>query len=102
MSFIKNKEDFICENCNYRNFGNGYTNHCSECLFSKHVDVSPGDRLNNCGGIMEPLYISYTNKNKYILHKCRKCSFEKKNIVQINDSVDQMIKIQSKFAGDNF
>ena len=23
---------------------NGYTNHCSQCLWSKHVDINPGDR----------------------------------------------------------
>ena len=24
--------------------GNGYTNHCPKCLWSKHVDINPGDR----------------------------------------------------------
>lgn len=94
MSFIKNKEDFVCENCNKENHGNGYTNHCQECLFSKHVDNDPGDRMNTCRGLMKPVYISYTNNNKYVRHKCLKCGFEKNNILNTNDSVDAMIKIQ--------
>lgn len=96
MSFIKKREDFVCENCEFVNIGNGYTNHCHSCLFSKHVDIDPGDRLSHCGGLMEPVYVSYTNKDKYILHRCIKCSFEKKNLVSSKDSVDMMVKIQTK------
>jgi hypothetical protein len=96
MSFIKNKEDFVCENCGIKNIGNGYTNHCSMCLFSKHVDNNPGDRLNTCKGLMEPVYISYTNNNKYVTHKCLICCFEKKNILNETDSIETMISIQKK------
>lgn len=98
MSFIKNREDFVCENCGFENTGNGYTNHCSACLYSKHVDIDPGDRLNTCGGLMEPVYVSYTNNDKYVIHKCVKCLFEKKNLLNENDSVEAMIKIQHKLA----
>ncbi len=98
MSFIKNKEDFVCENCGFENIGNGYTNHCQKCLYSKHVDIDPGDRLNSCGGLMEPVYVSYTNNDKYVIHKCVVCGFEKKNLLSDKDSVDAMIKIQNKLA----
>jgi len=94
MSFIKRKEDFICENCGFSNMGNGYTNHCKHCLFSKHVDNDPGDRLNTCCGLMKPVYISYTNSDSYILHRCIKCSQEKKNIINKNDNLEAMITIQ--------
>ncbi|PID83275.1 hypothetical protein CSB11_01925 [Candidatus Campbellbacteria bacterium] len=71
--FQKKKEDFICQNCGAENFGNGYTNHCSECFFSKHVDLNVGDRLNECGGLMEVSDYKVV-KGKYILtHKCLKC-----------------------------
>ena len=93
MSFIRNREDFICENCGSDNKGNGYTNHCSICLFSKHVDIDPGDRLNTCMGLMRPIYVSYTNKDKYIIHKCLLCSFEKKNIINENDSLNALINV---------
>ncbi len=93
MSFIKRKEDFTCENCGLKNIGNGFTNHCNACLYSKHVDVSPGDRLAVCGGLMKPIFVSYTNKDEYILHKCVKCGFERKNKVQEDDSIDMLTKI---------
>ena len=31
-----------------------YTNHCPRCLYSKHVDINPGDRAEQCDGMMEP------------------------------------------------
>ncbi len=94
MSFIKNKEDFVCLKCGTLNKGDGYTNHCSQCLWSLHVDIEPGDRLNKCCGLMKPVYISYTNKDKYLIHRCQKCDFSKRNIIQKNDSIDTMCEIQ--------
>ena len=98
MSFIKNKEDFVCENCSFKNIGDGYTNHCSMCLYSKHVDNDPGDRLNACGGLMEPVYVSYTNKDSYVIQKCLKCLYEKKNFLNNIDSIDMMVKVQKKLT----
>lgn len=37
-NFTRVIEDFICENCGTEVKGNGYTNHCPKCLWSKHVD----------------------------------------------------------------
>lgn len=94
MSFIRHKEDFICEFCGAEIQGNGYTNHCNACLYSKHVDIEPGDRLSTCFGLMKPIYVSYDENNQYILHKCIRCVFKKKNKIQENDSVEAMIAIQ--------
>ena len=58
MTFIRKTEDFICENCGAVVVGNGYTNHCPACLYSKHVDRSPGDRAADCGGLMEPVAVA--------------------------------------------
>ena len=55
--FQKRVEDFCCENCGTEVTGNGYTNHCPKCLYSKHVDINPGDRLNSCGSMMKPTNI---------------------------------------------
>jgi len=51
--FQKRIEDFVCERCGAFVKGTGYTDHCPECLWSKHVDVNPGDREAECGGLME-------------------------------------------------
>ncbi|MGC8538113.1 MAG: RNHCP domain-containing protein [Candidatus Micrarchaeia archaeon] len=71
--FIKRKEDFECEICHAEVKGNGYTDHCPVCLFSKHVDVNPGDRMSGCGGMMEPVHAVYERTYIMITYKCMKC-----------------------------
>ena len=53
--FTKTVEDFNCAHCGAVVHGNGYTNHCPHCLYSRHVDNNPGDRLATCGGMMRPI-----------------------------------------------
>ena len=91
--FIKTVEDFVCENCGFKVKGNGYTNHCPNCLYSKHVDINPGDRLCGCNGLMEPMEIQQKNGNFIILHKCKKCGFERKNKINDNDNRSKIIEI---------
>ena len=40
-------DNFICEKCKQYVFKLGYTarDHCNHCLYSKHVDINPGDNL---------------------------------------------------------
>jgi RNHCP domain len=91
--FQRNKEDFTCENCGTQVQGSGYTNHCPECLWSKHVDINPGDRQAECKGMMEPIGID-SKKGKYvILHKCVKCGYERKNKTIDDDNFDTILKI---------
>ncbi len=96
MVFIKNVEDFVCEKCGHKVQGNGYTNHCSECLWSKHVDVNPGDRANNCGGMMEPIGVDKKGSEYTILHKCTKCGFEKPNKANKEDSFQMIVQVSSE------
>ena len=48
--------------CTPENAGSGHRNHCPNCLSSLHVDIEPGDRASDCGGIMEPIavWVNYT------------------------------------------
>ena len=59
--FKKVQEDFICEMCGAKVSGNGYTNHCPECLTSKHVDINPGDRACDCHGLMPAVGLDTKN-----------------------------------------
>ena len=93
--FKRTKEDFICDNCRQSVKGTGYTNHCPRCLWSKHVDENPGDRKEKCQGMMEPIGIEKKGSNFYILHKCIKCGFQKKNIREKDDSFDELIKLSN-------
>ena len=93
--FTKKVENFICENCGFEVIGNGYTNHCPKCLYSKHVDINPGDRSCECNGLMKPIDILQKNGEFIILHKCQKCDFERKNKVNENDDYKKIIEISS-------
>lgn len=91
--FIKNKEDFVCEKCDTRVQGTGYTNHCPKCMWSKHVDIDPGDRLSSCGGMMKPFGVDIEGQITYIKLKCEKCSHERRNKVEKSDNYDIVISM---------
>jgi rubredoxin len=96
--FKKTKEDFVCGKCGTEVVGNGYTDHCPNCLWSKHVDINPGDRLSTCGGLMEPLNVE-VGKGKYkVLNRCTICGYKKFNVLSDNDNWDEVTTIQDRFA----
>jgi hypothetical protein len=94
--FQKRKEDFVCEKCGAEVKGDGYTNHCPECLWGKHVDVNPGDRVATCRGLMEPVGVEARGDTYTLIHKCERCGFERKNKVSPHDNFDEVIKISKK------
>ncbi|MFA6446245.1 MAG: RNHCP domain-containing protein [Candidatus Paceibacterota bacterium] len=91
--FIRTIEDFVCEHCGVNVQGSGYTNHCPKCLWSKHVDVNPGDRLANCCGLMKPISAVQEDKVWFIIQKCQKCDHERRNKFGPEDSFDELIII---------
>ena|SRR3989344_2768175 len=96
--FIRTKENFICEKCGFAVEGNGYTNHCPECLWSKHVDVFPGDRREGCGGLMEPVLVEKIGQQYSLVHKCVTCSRQKPNKVVAEDNFDTVVRISAENA----
>lgn len=76
--------------------GNGYTNHCPECLWSRHVDVFPGDREGDCGGMMEPVRVEVKNKEYTIIHRCQKCEIERPNKAVKEDSFQMLVQISAE------
>lgn len=95
-TFQKKKEDFVCEKCGHVNVGDGYTNHCHKCLWSKHVDVNPGDRAEKCQGLMEPIGLENNSDVFYVVHKCTKCSLIKRNKAQKGDDFNKLIELSQK------
>jgi hypothetical protein len=92
--FQKRKEDFMCEHCSFEVKGTGYTNHCPQCLWSKHVDVNPGDRAATCGGMMKPVRVETEKGLKQLLtHRCEKCGYEKRNRLEIGDNFDAVLAV---------
>ena len=84
--FKKVQEDFICEMCGAKVSGNGYTNHCPECLTSKHVDHNPGDRACECHGLMPAIGLDTKNGEFVLVQQCRRCGFVRRNKIWENDS----------------
>ena len=74
--FKRKIEDFVCENCKAKVKGNGYTDHCPKCLWSKHVDINPGDREANCDGLMQPISAEKKSEEYIIHYKCLKCNYK--------------------------
>ena len=77
--FQRRIENFVCENCGRTVTGNGYTNHCPECLYSKHVDIAPGDRAAECGGLMRPIGSELSGGDYFVQHECVRCGFRRRN-----------------------
>lgn len=94
--FKRKIEDFVCENCGTEIRGSGFTNHCPKCLYSKHVDIFPGDRLETCGGLMKPVSAIENGGEWSIIHKCQKCGKEQKNKISPEDDFDKVVEICNK------
>jgi len=73
--------------------GDGYTNHCPKCLWSKHVDIEPGDRAAECGGVMEPVSVESAGDEWILMHRCEKCAHTKRNKMEQKDNFDSAVKI---------
>ena len=96
--FMMIDEEFICDNCNKTVNKLDYSarDHCPYCLYSKHVDINPGDRLNPCKGLLEPIGIEKYKNTYKILYKCTKCHKLHKNVMANDDNYDLIIKLSCK------
>lgn len=91
-------EPFICENCGKEIKPLGYTarDHCPHCLYSKHIDINPGDRLETCKGLLKPIGIEKGKKEDFkIIYECQSCHKRRKNVSAKDDSIEEIIKIST-------
>jgi hypothetical protein len=94
--FQKVQENFVCENCGFKVKGSGYTDHCPNCLYSKHVDINPGDRASNCGGLMKPIGVQVLEPGRYKIHyKCQKCGYKHKVKSDKDDNFDLILSLSA-------
>ena len=97
-NFTMRDEEFICAFCGESVSPLGYTarDHCPFCLYSKHVDVMPGDRNNTCCGLLEPIGIEKFKDTYKIIYKCQKCGELHKNIMARDDDMDLIIELSKQ------
>jgi len=94
--FSRCREDFVCEHCGAQVIGDGYTNHCPSCLYSKHVDIQPGDRRELCLGPMEPVSVEVSREKYVVVHRCLKCGVVRRNKAVKDDDVEVMIRLSAR------
>ncbi|MGI5825893.1 MAG: RNHCP domain-containing protein [Patescibacteria group bacterium] len=95
--FKRCQENFVCENCGAEVRGTDYTNHCPNCLWSKHVDQEvPGDRKSGCLGMMEPVGMEVKGEDYVVIHRCLKCRKIMKNKTSADDNFEKILQISSK------
>lgn len=93
--FSKKTEDFVCEVCGRKVRGNGYTDHCPDCLWSKHVDINPGDRASECKGLLKPVRTTNDRNGFFIEYVCEACKARKRVRAASEDNEELLFKLLS-------
>ncbi|UCD76747.1 MAG: RNHCP domain-containing protein [Phycisphaerales bacterium] len=81
---------FTCIHCRQqvsaRAIGSQHRNHCPYCLWSRHVDIRPGDRGCGCRGAMAPVAIDVHSDGEWsIIHRCTGCGALRTNRIAGDD-----------------
>jgi len=84
-------EAFVCEHCGQfvpsAGDGTEHRNHCPRCLWSRHLDLRPGDRRSPCRDLMEPIAVWVQPNGEWsVVHRCRRCSAVRTNRIAGDDS----------------
>lgn len=92
------RDSFPCRVCGRlvtpEGAGSSHRNHCPNCLYSLHVDITPGDRAADCGGIMEPVAVWVRKNGEWaLIHRCRRCGALSANRVAADDNPMKLMSI---------
>ncbi len=99
--FTHRNEGFTCLHCGAEVPAASQTcrNHCTACLHSRHVDITPGDRAAGCQGLMAPVEVTVEGGLPVgLVHKCVRCGFRGKNKLADDDNRDVLFQIMEKSA----
>lgn len=96
--FTRTREDFVCAHCGEAVRGTGYTNHCPQCLWSKHVDMNPGDRAEPCKGLMEPTSVETKAGTHTLTHRCTLCGFSRRQTANSADNLETITELSAHRA----
>ena len=98
---FKPSEGFVCRHCkrpvNAPSYGTRHRNHCPYCLWSLHLDESPGDRRSTCKSLMEPIAIWVKRDGEWaIVHRCTSCGQIRTNRVAGDDDPWAMMSLAAR------
>ena len=94
--FTKNDSGFICKNCGADVPPLSYSSrdHCNKCLCSLHVHINPGDRANECGGVLVLVSaMPDAKKGSAINDGCFKCGAAVRCRAASDDDTELLIKL---------
>lgn len=94
-------ETFTCKVCGWivtpEGAGSEHRNHCPNCLSSLHLDVEPGNRAADCGGIMDAVAVWVRKNGEWaVVHRCRRCGALSSNRVAADDNPVKLMGIALK------
>ena len=94
-------ESFECKNCGWlvtpAGAGSDHRTPCPNCLHALHLDIEPGDREADCGGLMEPVAVWVRKHGEWaIIHRCRRCGEMRSNRVAADDNPVKLMSIAMK------
>ena len=86
---IRVDEAFACAHCGTQVTPGGaqVRDHCPACLRSRHVDVVPGDRAADCGGVLDPVGLEKRGDDWVIAYRCRACGHAHRCRAHADDDV---------------
>ena len=94
-------DTFECKHCGRtvvpQGAGSDHRNHCPYCLFSQHLDITPGDREADCGGVMEPIAVWVRKNGEWaIIHRCKVCGALSSNRIAADDNPMKLMSLAMK------
>jgi DNA-directed RNA polymerase subunit RPC12/RpoP len=99
---IARDDPFRCARCGLQVLPNGRSprDHCPGCLWSRHVDVVPGDRASDCGGALRPVGAAQSAGRWTILYRCEACGQERRNRATLGgtqpDSWEALVRVAAQ------
>ena len=91
-------DTFECKHCGRtvvpEGAGSDHRNHCPYCLCSQHLDITPGDREADCGGVMEPIAVWVRKNGEWaIIHRCKVCGALSSNRIAADDNPMKLMSL---------
>lgn len=99
QTLTQGETSFICVHCGRavplpEGKGTRNRNHCPACLWSRHLDIKPGDRRSGCKAPMEPVAIWCRPGGEWaLIHRCTVCGMLKANRIAGDDSEFALLQI---------